>query len=296
MPSGLDLLPLCPDRLTSRPPETTPHAGQSLLANSRRDLFAADSHKESPRSRVVDASIRATLTPSQTGSSYFSRCALKERVQGYFTFSTSPSRKWHTRHCKTIYSQSKWPAKEPNSQHPTDRWEGSTYLHRKGAPLSMVKGCFNESYLLLAARTSLGIRLEDWICSGGGKDIMDCFLCIRTLNCLVCWFTCRNVCLQRPARGVSEFENFRCSSSWSFAALRFSIRCQWGSPMSSLNRSLLSISCMYCRCEVSYLIKSFHVLSEPPAITNFRLLPYSAEKESFNSQCVSVRIILLILN
>ena len=40
MPSGLDPLP--PGR---EPPDTTPHAEQSLLASSRRDLSAADDHK-----------------------------------------------------------------------------------------------------------------------------------------------------------------------------------------------------------------------------------------------------------
>ena len=64
MPSGLDPLPPCREHPASLPPETTPNAEQSLLANSRRDLSAADGHKESPRSRVVDASIRATLAPS----------------------------------------------------------------------------------------------------------------------------------------------------------------------------------------------------------------------------------------
>ena len=51
----------------AKPPDLlrlTPHAEQSLLANSRRDLSAADGDTESPRSRVVDASIRAPLAPS----------------------------------------------------------------------------------------------------------------------------------------------------------------------------------------------------------------------------------------
>ena len=54
----------CPERLTSWPPETTPSAEQSLLANRRRDLSAADSDTESPRSGAVDAGIKATLAPS----------------------------------------------------------------------------------------------------------------------------------------------------------------------------------------------------------------------------------------
>ena len=64
MPSGLVSFPPCRERPASWPSETTPNAEQSLLANSRRDLSAADGHKELPRSRVVDASIRATLAPS----------------------------------------------------------------------------------------------------------------------------------------------------------------------------------------------------------------------------------------
>ena len=51
----------------SRPPNLLrlpPHAKQSLLANSCRDLSAADGRKESPRLKVVDTSIRATLAPS----------------------------------------------------------------------------------------------------------------------------------------------------------------------------------------------------------------------------------------
>ncbi|MCJ1348635.1 hypothetical protein MMC31_006867 [Peltigera leucophlebia] len=52
----------------SQPPDLlrlTPHAEQFLPANSRRDLSAADGDRESPRSRVIDASIRATLAPAK---------------------------------------------------------------------------------------------------------------------------------------------------------------------------------------------------------------------------------------
>ena len=59
--SGLHPVPPCQERPTSGLPETTPRTKQSLLTNWGRDLSAADSHKESPRSRVLDASIR-TIT------------------------------------------------------------------------------------------------------------------------------------------------------------------------------------------------------------------------------------------
>ena len=65
-PMPVVLTPLPPGREgpTSWPPETTPDAKQSLLANCRPDLSAADGHREQSPSRVIDASIRAPLAPS----------------------------------------------------------------------------------------------------------------------------------------------------------------------------------------------------------------------------------------
>lgn len=41
-----------------------PHIKQSFLANLYQDLFAANSDKKSPQSRVIDANIRAILAPN----------------------------------------------------------------------------------------------------------------------------------------------------------------------------------------------------------------------------------------
>lgn len=82
-------------------------------------------------------------------------------IQGHFTFSTSLNGKWHMRHWKTTYSQSRWLIKEPNSQSP----KNLTYLHRKGVPLQVIRGCSNQPYLSFATRTIFGIGF-------GGMDVL----------------------------------------------------------------------------------------------------------------------------
>ena len=86
-------------------------------------------------------------------------------IQGHFTFATNSTRKWHTRHYKTTYSQSKWLTKRANRQSPKNRPKNSTYLHSKGVPLLVIRGCPNQPHLFFAARTISGIRF-------GGMDVL----------------------------------------------------------------------------------------------------------------------------